>query len=144
MYNPPPIEVVLLTKTELSVNHVPTTQEREGCLFRASAVSYSHPLNIQPDKRLNMESRWNRFAEYLYPRTKPYQGQVGHIADGHHTVQVVLSFQEEEPAVVGEVGVVGIVLQGVTWGVTRRTLSRKRNRGLHIEHLRDLQSETMS
>ena len=73
-------------------------------------------------------------GQICYPRTMPYQRQVGHIADGYHTVQVVLSFQEEEPAVVGEVGVVGIVLQGVTWGVTRETLSHGRNSGLHIEH----------
>ena len=35
----------------------------------------------------------------------------------HHSAQVVLSFQDDELAVVGsETGVVGIVLQEVTWG----------------------------
>ena len=45
---------------------------------------------------------------------------------------MVLSLQEAEDAVVGEVGVVGIVLQGMTWGVVSRgTLSG----GPNIEHL---------
>ena len=45
---------------------------------------------------------------------------------------MVLSLQEVEDAVVGEVGVVGIVLQGMTWGVVSRgTLSG----GPNIEHL---------
>ena len=45
---------------------------------------------------------------------------------------MVFSLQEVEDAVVGEVGVVGIVLQGMTWGVVSRgTLSG----GPNIEHL---------
>jgi hypothetical protein len=48
---------------------------------------------------------------------------------------MVLSFQEEELAVVSEdgQGVVGIVLQGVTWGVIRGTPSPGSSR-LHIKH----------
>ena len=63
---------------------------------------------------------------------RSYQCQVDNISDGDHSLQMVLSLQEVEDAVAGEVGVVGIVLQGMTWGVVSRgTLSG----GPNIEHL---------
>jgi hypothetical protein len=79
----------------------------------------------------------------LHPRAGSCNGQVEHIPHLHPAVQVVLSFQEEEPPVASEVGVVDVVLQGVTRGVTRGTLGGGCSR-LHVQHLNSVKAEILT